>query len=547
MLPGCGSQCLLRRSTAASLCRKARHLTPRSTSGVQLRAARHASGSPLWGSCRRSRLRGLCRPGLPFLLLGGSPLHPVHPVVILRLPQQACVSSVQLCQPRADCAAQRAGRAAGKSAFQRGEEGVFAEEVLRRLAVPQRSVDGHVRIGLRKGLHRVVDAARDGRSHRRVALRQLRAARKPLHPVRDLSCQCVLRVVRAHGLCKVSCAHRVDGPSRAELGEAAAQRFSCAFSLLRALAHGLCRSLCAQDGQHCRRVHARHGQVLRGAGHGPRHGPLGRAQAALGRSRQLLPAVVELVAHALVLVDAVAHFQSGQPLAHLPDLLGVVPHRDQLPVPALRPCGVIVHVYVGQKVKQALGVFVALYLLPHLFPVLQGGVDVLSRLHAVLRAQQRGSCHRVSDAADGVRHPAHIPLPCRDGVQRSVHLPGLVDLRLCPAALLDQVGVRVRAVGVVHPPHRVGQILVVPGVQPLVDAVKLVRYAVLGKAGSQLLRPAGAVGHGPAAHVLQHVPALRRYAPLLSHVQRPFGGVSFKKGSPDRGAPFSRGVSRRER
>lgn len=190
---------------------------------------------------------------------------------------------------------------------------------------------------------------------------------------------------------------------------------------------------------------------------------------------------------------------------------------------------------------------VALYLLLHLFPVLQGGVDVLARLHAVLRAQQRGSSHRVRDSADGVRRPAYIPLPCRDGVQRSVHLPGLVDLRLCPAALLDKVGVRVRAMGVVHPPHRVGQILVVPGVQPLVDAVKLVRYAVLGKAGFQLLRRAAAVGRRPAVHVLQHIPALRRYAPLLPHVQRPFGGVSFKKGSPDRGAPFSRGVSRRER
>ena len=54
LLPGCGSQCLLRRSTAASLCRKARHLTPRSTSGVQLRAARYASGSPFKGSCRVS-------------------------------------------------------------------------------------------------------------------------------------------------------------------------------------------------------------------------------------------------------------------------------------------------------------------------------------------------------------------------------------------------------------------------------------------------------------------------------------------------------------
>ena len=437
---------------------------------------------------------------------------------MLCLPQQACVSSVQLCQPRTDCAAQRAGCTAGKSAFQRGEEGVFAEQVLRRLAVPQRSVDGHVRIGLRECLHRVVNAARDGCSHRRVALRQLRAARQSLHPVRDLSCQCVLRVVRAHGLCKVSRAHRVDGPPCAELGEAAAQCLTRTLALLRALAHGLCRSLCAQDGQHCRRVHARHSQVLRRAGHGPRHGPLGRAQAALGSSRQLLPAVVELVAHALVLVDAVAHFQPRQLLAHLPDLLGVVPHRDQLPVPALRPCGVIVHVHVGQKIKQALGMLVALHLLLYLFPVLQGGVDVLSRLYAVLRAQHRGSGHRVSDAADGVRRPAHIPLPCGDGVQRSVHLPGLVDLCLCPAALLDKVGVRVRAVGVVHPPHRVGQILVVPGVHPLVDPVELVRYAVLGKAGSQLLRPAGAVGHGPAAHVLQHVPALRRYAPLPPHV-----------------------------
>ena len=190
---------------------------------------------------------------------------------------------------------------------------------------------------------------------------------------------------------------------------------------------------------------------------------------------------------------------------------------------------------------------VALHFLLHLFPVLQGGVNVLSRLYAVLRAQHRGSGHRVSDAADGVRRPAHIPLPCGDGVQRSVHLPGLVDLCLCPAALLDKVGVRVRAVGVVHPPHRVGQILVVPGVHPLVDPVELVRYAVLGKTGSQLLRPAAAVGHGPAVHVLQHVPALRRYAPLLPHVQRHFSGASFENGSPDRGAPFSRGVSRRER
>ena len=481
---------------ASLLCSSARHFTSHRASGVQRKLARHASGSPLWGSCRRSRLRGLRR----------------H---IQRVAHAA--------QPRADRAAQRAGCTAGKSAFQRGEEGVFAEEVLRRLAVPQRSVNGHVRIGLRKGLHRVIDAARDGRSHRRVALCQLRAACQPLHPVRDLSCQCVLRVVRAHGLCKVCRAHRVDSPSRAELGEAAAQCLTRTLALLRAPAHGLCRSLCAQHRQDPRNAVAacRNGQILRRAGHSPRHGPLGRAQAALGRSRQLLPAVVELVAHALVLVDAVAHFQPRQLLAHLPDLLGVVPHRDQLPVPALRPGRVIIHVHVGQKVEKTLGVFVALYLLLHLFPVLQGGVNVLSRLYAVLRAQHRGSGHRVSDAADGVRRPAHAPLPCRDGVQRSVHLPGLVDLRLRPAALPDQVGVRVRAVGVVHPPHRVGQILVVPGVHPLVDAVELVRCAVLGKAGSQLLRPAGAVGHGPAAHVLQHVSALRRYAPLLPHVQRP--------------------------
>ena len=189
---------------------------------------------------------------------------------------------------------------------------------------------------------------------------------------------------------------------------------------------------------------------------------------------------------------------------------------------------------------------VALHLLLHLFPVLQGGVDILSRLHAVLRAQHRGRLYNIRYATGEVQDPAPPPLPCGDGVQRSVHLPGLVDLLLCPAALLDQVGVRVDA-RVVHPAHRVGQILVVPGVHPLVDAVELVRYAVLGKAGSQLLRPAGAVGHGPAAHVLQHVPALRRNAPLPPHVQRPFGGASFKKGAPDRGAPFSRGVSRRER
>ena len=69
-------------------------------------------------------------------LAGSSELAQRYPAVAAAISggidnsMQACVSSVQLCQSRADCAAQRAGRAAGKSAFQRGEEGVFAEEVL---------------------------------------------------------------------------------------------------------------------------------------------------------------------------------------------------------------------------------------------------------------------------------------------------------------------------------------------------------------------------------------------------------------------------------
>ena len=57
--PGCGSQRLLRRAAAAVLCSSARHFTSHRASGVQRKLARHASGSPLWGSCRRSRLRGL--------------------------------------------------------------------------------------------------------------------------------------------------------------------------------------------------------------------------------------------------------------------------------------------------------------------------------------------------------------------------------------------------------------------------------------------------------------------------------------------------------
>ena len=93
--PGCRSRHLPPSYAAAVLCSSARHLAPRSASSVQLRASRHASGSPLWGSCRRSRLRGLCCPGLPFLLPGSGPLHPVRPVVTLRLPVQRFAHAAQ--------------------------------------------------------------------------------------------------------------------------------------------------------------------------------------------------------------------------------------------------------------------------------------------------------------------------------------------------------------------------------------------------------------------------------------------------------------------
>ena len=43
---------------AAALCNKARPFAPYCASGVQLRAARPAKGSPRQGSCLRSRLRG---------------------------------------------------------------------------------------------------------------------------------------------------------------------------------------------------------------------------------------------------------------------------------------------------------------------------------------------------------------------------------------------------------------------------------------------------------------------------------------------------------
>ena len=120
---------------------------------------------------------------------------------------------------------------------------LFGKQVFRSIRVAQRGIDGRVGVGLHKGLHGVVEAARHSIGNGRILLREIRTARHTAHPVRDLPGHGVLCVVGAHGLCQVCRAHRVDGPSRAELQRTARQRLARALALLDALAHGVARAL----------------------------------------------------------------------------------------------------------------------------------------------------------------------------------------------------------------------------------------------------------------------------------------------------------------
>ena len=390
---------------------------------------------------------------------------------------------------------------------------LFGKQVFRGIRVTQRGINGRVGIGLHKGLHRVINAAGHSIRNGRVLLRKGRVPRHTAHPVRDLPGHGVFCIVRTHGLCQVGRAHRVDAPARAELQCTARQRLARALALFHALAHGVARALQAQHRQHRRRVDGTHGQVLRRAAHSALHRPAPVGQAALGRSGQVLSALVQLVAHTRFRVHAVVHFQPGQPVAHVPDLFRAIAHLHKVAVPAFRVDGVVVHVHVGQQLEQLLGPRIALDLLLHPGPVLLGIRNVLGALYRRLAGHHRAARHAVCNAADGVARPPGRFLPCRERVVCSVLLPCLVDLRLGPAAVPDQVGVGVGPVGVVHPAHRVGQVPVVVRVEPLVQPVEFVLLAVGRIAGLELLRQPVPIGRCTASDLFQHIRAHRH--PIL--------------------------------
>ena len=452
-------------------------------------------------------------PALVFLqrllvfVLSGIPLH-VAP--------QAGISRVHLGKPCAHSAAQRAGRTAGQPRFQRLNQRVRGKHGLGSFAVSQGRINGLVGVGLHKGLHGVVNAAGNGVGNCRMCRRKGRISSQRPDLVRHSTRHRISGVVRAHGSCQISRTHAVDGPSCAKLGHTARQRLACAFALGRALAHGIRSALGTQHRQHRRRVDGSHGKVLSRAGRHALHGPLHIGQAALGRARQLLAPVVQLVAHALLRVDATLCFRSGNAAAHVLDLL---PGKSLLQQVAGAVLGLVVHVSFHQLVIQVLLAGVPGKLCFQCFPVLAALPDVLSGLRQVLRTQQRSRCHRVRNAAHGVCRPPGQLLPLRDFFHSIQILPGLPDLRVRVPQLFQ---VR-RAVGVAHLPldsrsaegvdatipgagpvsagaglgiaciiallfqHLVHKLLIPRLVKPLVGLVKVVRLAVLRIAVLQLL------------------------------------------------------------
>ena len=361
----------------------------------------------------------------------------------------------------AHSAAQSAGSAAGKAAFQRLQKGVSAEHLLGRLRVAQGRVNGLVRIGLHKCLHGVVDAAGHCIRHRRVLLRQYAVVCHAAHHVRQLARQRVLGVVASHGPGKVCRAHAVDGPPRTELCKAAHQRLACALALLDALAHALRAALGAQHRQHQRRADARHRKVLRRTGGHPHQLARNGAHARLRRFVQLLAALVHLVAQALLRVDALAHLCPADPRPHPVDLalavaLGLqlfvrVGHAGALGRGRHHPAAVQLHGVVppcilglsaGHQAQQFPLPVVALHALLQLVPVLSGLHCVLHAPHGRLARYQRGRRHRVHNAADRVGDAPRRPLPVRQGIKVGNVLPRLSDL-LAAVALGQQLRVGV--------------------------------------------------------------------------------------------------------
>ena len=484
-----------------------------------IRLHRHAKGPTIRGAVSAHALtEGFRFPrqlltALVFLqrllvfVLSGIPLH-VAP--------QAGISRVHPGKPCAHSAAQCTGRAAGQPRFQRLNQRVRGKHGLGSFAVSQGRINGLVGIGLHKGLHGVVNAAGNGVGNCRMCRRKGRIPSQRPDLVCHSSRHGISGVVRAHGSCQISRTHAVDGPSCAKLGHAARQRLACTFALGRALAHGIRSALGTQHRQHRRRVDGSHGKVLCRAGRHALHGPLHIGQAALGRARQLLAPVVQLVAHALLRVDATLCFRSGNAAAHVLDLL---PGKSLLQQVAGAVLGLVVHVSFHQLVIQVLLAGVPGKLCFQCFPVLAALPDVLSGLHQVLRTHQRGSGHGVRNAAHGVCRPPGQLLPLRDFFHSVQILSGLPDLRVRVPQLFQ---VR-RAVGVAHLPldsrgaegvdatipgagpvsagaglgiagiiallfqQLVHKLLIPRLVKPLVGLVKVVRLAVLRIAILQLL------------------------------------------------------------
>ena len=275
---------------------------------------------------RRSRL--LCPHFVLQCLL--CPFHLSFVVCPLHITHNAGIAAVRLCKPCAHSTAQSTRRASGQAAFHCIQEGLCRKHALCRFTVAQCSVNCFVRVGLHKGLHGVVHTARDRIRNRRVLLRKPAIRCHAAHHVGQLSRQCVLGIVAAHGSGKVSCAHAVDCPACAKLCKASGQRLARALAFLNALPHGFRAALGAQHRQHSRRVDARYCKVFACAAHNAQRLLCNGAKSRLRRGGQILSALVQLVTKALLRVNAIFYFRTCNTRAHIVDLLPGVSLCHQL-------------------------------------------------------------------------------------------------------------------------------------------------------------------------------------------------------------------------
>ena len=412
----------------------------------------------------------------------------------------------------------------------------FRKQFFCCIRVPQCCIDGRVRIRLGKRLKSIVYTARDGVRDRRILLGKIRLARHAAHKVRDLPRHGILCVVGTHRLGKVRHAHAVDGPAGAELQRTARQCLSGALAFFDALAHCVRSALQTQHRQHRRRVDRTDRKVLRCAGHRALHSPCPVRKAALCRTGQVLPAPIQLIAYALFRVDAVIHFQPGQPVPHVPDLFRAVSHQRQLPVFAYRIRRVIIHVHVRQQLEQFFGPLVALDLLLHLGPVLLRFRNVLCALSTQLAGHHRTARNAIRNAADEIAQPSSLLFPFRNSIVACQVILCLCNF-LCAVSLFFQIVIRILRAALIFLCRRaervdapisgtgrifarslfrvgrvttflfqqfVDQFLIPRLVKPFVQPVELFLLAVRRIACLELLRRAAAIFSRTAPHLFQH-------------------------------------------